>query len=87
MQKIIPGFFLICVAVLGYSCVIISQIKQADRIQLQIEEQIDPMFNGLMDKVYTGEVFPWNMRPLFPADLETLRYITNIETALRAEMD
>jgi hypothetical protein len=82
VQKIIIGYYVLCVCVLGYSGIIIKQIREADRIQLQIEDQIDPMFNGLMDKVYTGQVYPYDYESLKPVDLETLENITNIENSL-----
>jgi len=72
----------VCFGVLCYSGIIISQIHEADKIQIHIEYQIEPMFNSLMDKVYTGQVWPWGLRPLMNSDLETLEYVTNIENSL-----
>lgn len=82
MQKIIRGYFVLCAGILAYSSVIISQLHEADKIQLVIEYQIDPMFNSLMDKVYTGQVWPSAAPSLLPIDLDTLENITNIENSL-----
>ena len=82
MKRFIRAYFAVCFGVLCYSGIIISQIHEADKIQIHIEYQIEPMFNSLMDKVYTGQVWPWGLRPLMNSDLETLEYVTNIENSL-----
>ena len=82
MKRFIRAYFAVCFGVLCYSGIIISQIHEADKIQIHIEYQIEPMFNSLMDKVYTGQVWPWDLRPLMNSDLETLEYVTNIENSL-----
>ena len=87
MKRFIRAYFAVCFGVLCYSGIIISQIHEADKIQIHIEYQIEPMFNSLMDKVYTGQVYPFDYEGLKPIDLDVLENITNIESALRAEMD
>ena len=82
MKRFVRAYFAVCFGVLCYSGIIISQIHEADKIQIHIEYQIEPMFNSLMDKVYTGQVWPWGLRPLMNSDLETLEYVTNIENSL-----
>ena len=81
MKRFVRAYFAVCFGVLCYSGIIISQIHEADKIQIHIEYQIEPMFNSLMDKVYTGQVWPFGLRPQ-AIDLDTLENITNIEDSL-----
>ena len=81
MKQFARIHFAVCFAVLCYSGVIISQLHEADKIQLVIEYQVEPMFNSLMDKVFTGQVWPYDYYYQGP-DIETLRHVTKIEDSL-----